>query len=275
MLMLTACMVLNACYKKFDPDSYAPPFTISGFTAVKEIQPSSLVAYWGFNGDLKDSVSGTAGTNNKTTFTGGFIGQGLSLNVANKSYVTTTPGTTITGAKSFTVSFWVNPTFVDANSDSKTDGTLGLFALANSSTFWGNLEFFIEGNQTTATPLTKIHIGNGAKDTWIEYNQTSPFGVWFNHTLTYDAATSKFIYYVNGSPVKTVTAGWTGDNTWTSSGPIIFGTDQFQTTPPNGTSTGETWASYLTGTLDEVRIYNKALTATEVNAMTVLQGKGK
>jgi hypothetical protein len=57
---------------------------------------------------------------------------------------------------------------------------------------------------------------------------------------------------------------------------MIFGTVQFQTVPSQTSATGsQPWASYLTGQLDEVRIYNKALTDAEVNALVKLEGRGK
>jgi hypothetical protein len=93
--------------------------------------------------------------------------------------------------------------------------------------------------------------------------------------LTYDATTSKFYYYVNGSLMVSADAGWTGALQLTGSGPMVFGTVQFQTDPSIGCCGNQGWASYLTGQMDEVRIYNKALTAIEVNALVVLQGKGK
>jgi hypothetical protein len=56
----------------------------------------------------------------------------------------------------------------------------------------------------------------------------------------------------------------------------VLGAVQFQTTPSLTTSHGsEPWASWLTGSLDEVRVYNTPLTQEEVNALVVLQGKGK
>jgi hypothetical protein len=57
---------------------------------------------------------------------------------------------------------------------------------------------------------------------------------------------------------------------------IIFGTEQFQTTPSLGTAGGtQGWAGYLTGQLDEVRIYDVALSASDLKALIILQGKGK
>jgi len=76
--------------------------------------------------------------------------------------------------------------------------------------------------------------------------------------------------------VATATAGWTGAIQFPSVGPLVFGTVQFMTTPSSTTTHGaEPWASYLTGVMDEIRIYNKALSASDLQAMVALQGKGK
>ncbi|HTN08565.1 LamG domain-containing protein [Agriterribacter sp.] len=277
LMVAIICLMLTSCYKKFDPKSYAPLFTINGFSTVKEIQPSALVAYWAFDGGLADSVSSTAGTNKGTTFSNGFMGQALTMNAANKAHMLFDPGAAITGLKSFTISFWVNPVFVDVNNDNGIDGVLGLVNLSNTTGFWGNIDWFVENGSNNSAAIIKAHITSGTKETWVEVkNYPGFFGVWSNHTLTYDAGASTFRYYINGSVVATTTAAWTGDIIFTNSGPMVFGCVQFQANPSLGTAGGpQDWASYLTGSLDEVRIYNTALPASEINALVVLQGKGK
>ena len=74
---MTLGLALASCYDKFDPATYAPPFTISGFSSVSQIQPANLVGYWSFDGSLVDSVSGTPGINTGTSFTPGFKGQAM------------------------------------------------------------------------------------------------------------------------------------------------------------------------------------------------------
>lgn len=271
------------CYKAFEPSSYAPPFTISGFSKVKQIETSSLVGYWAFENSLADSVSQNAGTNSGTGFINGFKGKALSLDVNSKSYVTFNPGSTITGMQSFTYSYWVNPTFVDSNSDGGIDGILGFVNLARTTDFWGDLDWFVENGSNNTAATIKVHVvskassGTGTQDNWIVVTgYKGLFGSWSSHTLTYDAASSKITYYINGSQVGSATSSWGGALTIVDNGPFVFGCVQFQTNPSLGTAGGsQPWASYLTGALDEVRIYNKALTAEEVNALVVLQGKGK
>jgi hypothetical protein len=51
-----------------------------------------------------------------------------------------------------------------------------------------------------------------------------------------------------------------------------FGTLQFQTTPSLTANTGaQDWAGYVTGTMDNIRFYSKALTTTQVLALYNLE----
>ena len=270
-------LFMTSCFKEFDPKSYAPAFTINGFSSVNQIEPNNLTAYWAFQESLIDSVSSATATNSGTTFVNGFLKRAIGLDVANKSYVKFDANTALKGLQSFTISFWVNPTFVDANSDGGIDGILGFVNIANLGDFWGYLDWFVENGSKPSGSEIKIHFRGGASsDTWIDKKDVPGlFGKWSNHTLTYDATTSQVTYYMNGAVlVPATTVPWTGAVDFSGIGPLVFGCVQFQTTPSLGTAGGsQSWASYLTGTMDEVRIYNAALTAEEVNAMVVLQGK--
>lgn len=274
--MLAMAILAIGCYDKFDPQTYQPEFTIGGYTAVDQIGEGNLVAYWPFDGVLDESLSGNEAENAGTTFVKGFKGQALNMNVTNKSYITYDAGTEITGMSSFTISFWVNPTFVDANSDNGIDGILGLVNLSKPDGFWGNIDWFVENGSNPNSTKIVAHIVSGDKETWMNVSgYKGLFGAWSNHTLTYDAATSKFTYYINGSTATSATAAWEGGIQFVGSGPMVFGCVQFQTTPSIGCCGNQDWASYLTGAMDEVRVYDAALSAEDVNALVVLQGKGK
>jgi hypothetical protein len=270
-------IVLSGCYDKFDPESYKPVFTISGYSAVDEIQPDNLVAYWSFDGDLNETLSGTAPTNHETSVVNGFQGQGVSFNATSPSWLLFEPTEAITSLESFTVSFWLNPTFVDTNADNKNDGLLGLLAISNPGRFWGNLEWFVDNNSNADAAILKVIVThNNETETDILVDKYKGlFGTWTNHTLTYDAATSTLTYYISGSQRATKVVPWTGPVSFVNSGPMVFGTAQFQTSPSLTNHGPEDWASHLTGIIDEVRIYDKALSQTDINALVVLQGKGK
>lgn len=259
---------LSSCYKKFDPDSYKPALSIGGYTNSKEIAPGNLVGYWAFDGSLIDSVSNTAGTNTGTSFNNGIKGQ--ALQGADNSYVLFDPGSAITGLHSFTVTSWVN-------TPQNTDGIVGLLDLANSNSFWGNLTIFFENGSTADKGLLKIHVNNNGTDAWLgNYELTNPWNNWMNIAVTYDAATSTFKVFINGSKIDTKTIDNYGPVAFQNASRMVFGTVQFQPEPSLTSASGaQDWASYLTGSLDEVRIYNSALAESDINALVKLEGRGK
>lgn len=268
---------LSGCYDKFDPESYQPVFTISGYSASQEIEPESLVAYWSFDEDASEGVSGTAATTHETSLVNGFNGQAVSFNANSPSWLTFEPGETITGMQSFTISFWVNPVFVDNDANNGIDGIIGLVGLSNPERFWGNIEWFIENNSNPDAAIVKVILthNNEMETDIVVSGYKGLFDNWTHHALTYDAASSTLNYYINGSRQATKTTPWTGPIAFVNSGPMVMGTVQFQTSPSLTNHGPEDWASHLTGAIDEVRIYNKALTPDQLNALVVLQGKGK
>lgn len=267
-LLLLFGLLFSSCYKKYDPKSYQPSFTVNGFTSVAEIGAGSLVGYWAFDGAYLDSVSKTAATGVNTSFTGGFKGQ--ALQGADKGYVISDIPNAIKNLTSFTIDYWI-----------KTANTAGLITpitISRTDQFWGALDMFYEnGGRTDATANLKVHY-NGQTEVWFTSGFISnPWNTWQNIGLTYNSATSTFTLYQNGNVVASQTAAGLGNLAFPATATkIIFGTEQFQTSPSLGTAgSAQDWAGYLTGQLDEVRIYNKALTQTELQAMIVLQGKGK
>ncbi|SDE55178.1 Concanavalin A-like lectin/glucanases superfamily protein [Mucilaginibacter pineti] len=265
-----AGMGLSSCQKSYDPKSYAPKLDIGGFTSSNDVAKGSLVGYWNFNGNLKDSISNSEGVATGTKFTDAGI-KGQALQGALDSYVLATPGAGITGLQSFTVTEWINTA-------PPTVGIIGVFSLAKTDAFWGNIDVFIENNSTVDAAKVRIHIYGGGDDrTFATDGVANLLGKWANLGFSYDAGTSTCKLYVNGSKVATAKVdNLTGPLAFNHVGKIVFGCVQFQTTPSQTTATGkQDWASFLTGQLDEVRVYNKALTDAEVNAIVKLEGRKK
>lgn len=259
---------ISSCYKKYDANSFAPALNIGGYTSARDIAASSLVGYWAFNGSLVDSVSNTTGTNAGATFTNGIKGQ--ALQTTGNSYVTFNTTTAIQNLKSFTVSSWV---YAPQN----TTGIAGILDIANTNSFWGNLLIYFENGGTATSANLKIHVNNNGADAWLgNYVIQNPWNTWINIAVTYDAASSTFNVFVNGSKIATKTIANFGNLVFQNATKMVFGTVQFQTTPSLTSATGsQPWASYLNGQLDEVRIYNKALSETDLGSLIKLEGRGK
>lgn len=260
-------ILISSCYKKFDASSYAPALNIGGYTSASAIATSNLVGYWPFNGSTVETVSNNAGTNTGTSFANGIKGQ--ALQGANNSYVVYNTPPAIQSLHSFTVSLWVN-------SPQNTNGIVGLLDIANAGNFWGNLVIFFENGGTATSANLKIHVNNAGADAWLgNYAISNPWNTWMNIAVTYDATTSTFKVYVNGSIIATQAQPGFGPLVFQNASKMVIGTVQFQTTPSLNGGTTQPWASYLTGQVDEVRIYNVALSASDLGSLVKLEGRGK
>lgn len=268
LLALGSSLLFTACYKKFDTSSYQPPLDIGGYSSSDEVAAANLVAYWGFNGDYIESKSGAAGDNTGTTFSVGVKGQ--AMQGALNSYVTQTPPASVAGVHSFSITYWVN-------SPAPSSGIIGMVNLAKTDGFWGNIDMFFENGSSSTNGKFRAHITNGPVDAWVAKDGLpNLFDRWIHVGLTYDETSSTFTLYINGNSVATTTAAGFGPINFTNIGKLVFGCVQFQTNPSQTSSTGsQPWASYLTGRMDEIRIYNKALSGAEVSALSLLEGRGK
>jgi hypothetical protein len=268
LLLIVSSMLFTSCYKKYDPKTYQPAFTVNGYTSSAAIGAGSLVGYWAFEGGYIDSVSKTVATGVNTGFTGGFKGQ--ALQGADKGYVISDLPNALKNLNSFTIDYWLKTP--------NTSGIITPITISRNDQFWGALDMFYEnGGRTDATANLKVHF-NGQSEVWFTDGWISnPWSGWQNIALTYDAPTSTFKLYQNGNVVSSLTSAGLGNVVFPASATkLIFGTAQFQTNPSLGTAGGtQSWAGYLTGQLDEIRVYNKALSASDLQALIVLQGKGK
>lgn len=268
-VLVLLCAGVFSCQKKFDPNSYKPSESFGGYSASSQIATANLVAYFGFEGSLTDSVSGKQGAASGTTYGTGIIGQGLSIGLNN--YATFPMTTALQGVQSGTISYWVN-------TSENTTGIQEPICFVNATQFWSNFETFFDGQSATGATL-KIHcFGNGgSSEEWLtNWTLSNPWGAWNHIVVTYDQASTTFTLYVNGTSKGSATAATFGALNMANTNTIVFGTTQFETTPSlTSATTSQPWASFILGTMDEVRIYNKALSAGDVAALYKLELLGR
>lgn len=268
-------LTLSSCQKSFDPKSYAPkkPLpTFGGFSSSKDIEPTSLVAYWPFSGSLADSLSTTAGTGTGTSFGTGVVGKGLQVPAG--SYMVTNTPDAVKAIHSFTLSTWVNMPL--------NTGAAGIVSVAHSQNFWGNLDIFFDNGGSATTGVLKVHVFNNSgsatgADAWEGgYTVANPWGVWTHVVVTYDDTASTVNVYYDGALAGTNTVSGFAPLDWSKANQMVFGTLQFQTNPSLTTNTGsQPWAASVNGVVDQVRIYSKVLSATEVSALYNLEKLGR
>jgi hypothetical protein len=252
---------------------------IGGYASSDSVASANLIAYWPFDGDANDHKGGlTATTAGSITYTSTGV-RGQAYQGATGAYATLTPAATFpTQLTSYTVSFWYNlPTLPKS-------GTQGVF-FYSGSTQQGELINEIESYSPVSGDSVRIHpgfwdIGDAPNyELFVpETFDTAAVGKWVFFTVSYNGGTSTYTTYQNGVPTganEAFTSGkYVTPNPLFTDGTMATPLGNLGFTDPVGTITIGSWpdglfgqasatANFL-GQLDELRVYNKALTQQEV-----------
>ncbi|CAM2844536.1 hypothetical protein SAMN05444143_101885 [Flavobacterium succinicans] len=292
-----ASLFLLGCEDSIDKvNSPIPYVPVGGYENSDDIAKDHLVAKFSFDGNLNDSknnISNVEGT--KVNFTKGIKGNAYKGSSTEARYAIGTGTSKITSVNNHTISFWLNTanTVPDAGSPGQGKGAQGLFSIVRPTEFWGGLNVFLE-NPDKNFPnrlRLKLDIQNGrAGVVWrgqsIIMNIDDSLNKWIHVVLSYNATTSTISGYLNGAVVlaKLCYANNPGgpDNPNNApkygnfemvgtNGKVVFGTHQFETTPPLNNGSDQPWATSFAGLMDEFRMYDSALTDNEVSALFKLE----
>jgi hypothetical protein len=233
--------------------------------------PAGLVALWPGDGDANDSVGGNNGTlSGNATFGEGKSGQAFSLDGVN-SFVKIPQSPNLNLADQITISFWmkadadntmntmceglVTSDFYVIEIDNGPNGGWGVnFAVSTTANPGGE-------SRTTSASFTHISQANGGSA------PVTP-GQWHHIAGTYDG--TKLQLYIDGRP-------W--GNPMPETGTIIrmlpdsfvaIGSEDGRTTCPYCVAN-----RYFKGMIDEVAIFNRALSAPEIRAICTDQNNGE
>jgi len=208
-----------------------------------------LVAYYPLNGNANDtSGNGLKGTLFNATFGPGRNGQGLITTGATNSYIEVQPNSLLSPSNAVTVSCWVNVTgFPNSYScllykSAATPTSNGFSDRAYS--LWIRSDGGIHFNSTPSGASSQIVCNSPAGGIQITN--------WFNVVGVVDVANHVMKIYINGNLVASTpyvgSSIETGDFPLRLGGPFVTGGDQCG----------------LNGILDDVRIYNRALSDAEI-----------
>ena len=267
---LVIVFTLSSCQKSFDAKTYAPkkPLpTFNGYGASNQIEPDSLVAYWNFSGSLTDSITKATGVASGTSFATGIEGQGLQG--ALNGYAVCNAPAALAKLQNFTVSVWVN-------TPPPSNGLIDFFTLANTQNFWGNIEMFFDNGSDNTDAHVRVHMSQNGNDNTFAAEVPNCFNTWVNLIFSYNQS-GQCTLYVNGKSASTGTAGnLTGPLAFANVGKVVFGTTQFNTVPSQtAATTAQPWAGFLTGKMDQVRVYDKVLSSQEASALYSLENLGR
>jgi hypothetical protein len=251
---------------------------IEGYTSSNEIFPDNLVAYWNFDNDEKETVTGTAPTSssNDEIVDGGVMGKALSLDSGFVYFANQFPAFKTNVFKSFTISLW---TKILNNGSKRTM----IFQLARPGLFNGNINFALNTNSNPAsnTDVLKIQptfttVGGGTQDNL--NNALSPkigMGKWTNIVLTYDGSSGVFNIWADGLKIGGYPNRGVGNNLFKSYEPNEVTIGSNYNGIPGKEVDANTSFDRMTGQIDEIRVYNIALPEAHIKALFKLGGAGK
>ena len=215
-----------------------------------------LVSWWPGNGDVNDVVGGNNGTlQNGTTFATGKLGEAFSFNGAGA--MVSVPDSSILNIRAnLTVAAWFNLTGIPVNfpalvTKGPTNAQYLIFveALAGAPSTSSALCFRVNLGPDNPTTSAQLSTRDVCSVTRVAYGQ-------FIHVAgTYDGSTLKI--YING--VLESTAGASG-RIASDARPLTFGAADKALYGPGK-------ANFVHGLIDEVRIYDRALTDPEINCI--------
>jgi hypothetical protein len=286
MLLLTGELIYaGGCTKaKYDDDftkGTVPP--IGTYNNSNDVAASSLVAHWTFDSTYEESASHTQpGNAVNASFVKGVKGPALHLNAGFLLYPVISSLNTANGLGSVTVSLWIN---VD-NNGSQASSFFALTPGPDKQTDWGSMiNVYAETGHSVATDDTlALHaaVGNYASGSRSGGDNINDYGTreqdfktlhgtnkWVHYVMKYDGAASTLDIYANGIlisnnnfrvrtglgqlvapvPVQALVGGWPNSDTGF---------------PLSGAAS---WQALLTGSIDELRVYNKALSEFDIHAL--------
>jgi hypothetical protein len=199
--------------------------------------PTGLMLAYSFDQGSGTTVPDSSGKGNTGTLTStawstaGKYGGALSFN-GSSSWVTATDNATLDLTNGMTLEGWVNPT---------ATGTVWRTVLIKQNT--NALVYSLYANTDTQRPS-----GHVFTSTEFDTRGTAavPLNTWTFLSASYDGATLKF--YVNGTQVSSKAVTGSMPN---STGVLRIG----------GNSV---WGEYFAGLIDNIRVYNRALSAAEI-----------
>jgi hypothetical protein len=251
---------------------------IDGYTSSDEIFPKNLVAYWSFDTNENETISSTApsSSQNAAIVDGGVRGKALSLNDGFVYFAHQFAAFKTDSLKSFSISLW---TKILNNGSKRTM----IFQLARPGIFNGNINFILNTNQNPAsnTDVLKIQptfttVGGGTQDNL--NNALSPkigMDKWTQIVLTYDGSSGVFNIWADAVKVGGYPNRGVGNNLFKSYEPseVIIGSN-YNGIPGKSVSADANFAP-MTGTIDEIRVYNIALPDAHISALFNLGLAGK
>ena len=248
--LLTATTVLVAC------TIISATATVTSH-AVCTPPPPGLVGWWPAEGNANDVIGTNSGLLENVAFTNGMAGQAFYLNGTNS--VVQIPGSASLKPANITVEAWVKFD-VDVTPNANLPGQqIIVFTLNSRDPASGSFTGYCLVKNVNQFAFV---IGSPSGVQVVANGTTVPqVGVWYHVAGTYDSGSGYLSIYVNGVLEGSAYAGFPLD--YGANTPVLIGTS------------GEWFDGKLEGAVDEVSIYNRALSTNEISAIYHAGSAGK
>ncbi len=289
-----------------DDDETTPALPpIGGYNSADEVGAADLVAYWPLNGTGVEAKSSTAPSATVgTSWEAGVKGQGAKLTDGYMDYPTI--AALSASPNSITVSVWakLSNTKLTPTTDSHIseifnisgatpgNGYVGVLGethgliTSDSIQVKGHYETLYNGSPSGGDIVNMIKM-----EPWMISDNANPAnlikhvafpnkigGKWAHIVYVFDGSTAKNMIYVNG--VNISNTPWVQRNGGiapfnmvyaSATHPIIGARSNFIA----GLATGDAWNKAMTGNVDEIRVWKKALNAADINSLYELEKAGR
>jgi chitodextrinase len=224
--------------------SLASIFNTDVSTVQSSAPTNGLIGYWKLDEGSGITASDSVGTNHGTLTNGptwalGKVGSAVNFNGVN-NYISL-PNIDVVGT-GITIAAWVKLSAADTSSD---------YRIISKATTWSEDDhwWMLGTTNSAGTKLRARLKAGGVTQTLVASSGNLSVGVWHHAVLRYDGTTMKL--YLDGVEVGSVSKTGTLDTN--VSAPVNIGRN------PGTPDTG-----YINGSVDEVRIYNRALSVAEI-----------
>lgn len=172
-------------------------------------------------------------------------------------------------SSSFTIAFWMKATLAQKDHNN-ADGVL---ALADTTNFWSPIVIYTDHESSTSdSMILKFHFLNGGSDNWDFANYVGNArwphmydGQWHHVAFVYDAAAKTGTMYRDGVQFDKKTGESIAFTPNHITQLVVGGFEQ--AIGVQGTYAQNTWMSGFPGALDNIGLYNTALSAAQIQTL--------
>lgn len=274
LLAIASALLIAGSFTACDSSDEPAPIN-DGKIDPSTIATANLVAYFPFESATASISKGEGITYSKTGGAGSFAvgrrGNGYKGSTA-EAYLEYNVATTnvFKSMTEFSMAAWIK--------SPAAGGAAKIFGLNGGDSFMGNLVFMLEGNSNADSLDLKGYLFNSVTE-WKGQDlrvQDKAFlsDKWVHIVYSYNKTTSTMALYANGLLVRDgikYSGPETAPGVQPLLGAVTFGTDMTKVNigawPQQLDGTGQDWMKFYPGLLDELRIYDKALTDAEIKAL--------